>query len=60
VHVRAGHLAVGGQRELELEQLAVRVGRGAQELDALAADGVVNDLSGTGHVVVTSWSGSGE
>ena len=49
VHVGAGHAAVGGQRELELEQLAVRVGGGAEELDALPADGVLDDLSGVGH-----------
>ena len=49
VHVRAGNAAVGGELELELEQLAVGVGGGAQEFDALAGDGVLDDLSCMGH-----------
>ena len=49
VHVRAGHLAVGRELQLELEQRAVGVLRRAQELDALAADRVVDDLSAESH-----------
>ena len=49
VHVRTGDVAVGGQLELELEQLAVGVGSGLEEGDALAADGVVDGLSGVSH-----------
>ena len=50
MHVRAGHTAVGRQGQLELDQLAVGVGGGAVELDALAAHGVLDDLSGVGHL----------
>jgi hypothetical protein len=46
VHVRAGHAAVGRELELELQQLAAGIRGGAEELDLLAADGVLNDLSG--------------
>jgi hypothetical protein len=49
VHMSAWDVAVGGEREVELEQLAVRVGGGAAELEALAADGVVEDESGVSH-----------
>jgi hypothetical protein len=49
VHVSARDAAVGSEVELELEQLAVGVGRRAQELDALTADGVLDDLSGVCH-----------
>ena len=48
VHVRAGHAPVGRELQLELEQRAVGVRGGLQELDALPADGVVDDLSGDG------------
>jgi hypothetical protein len=54
VHVRTGDAPVGSERELELEELAVGVGRGAHELDALAADGVLDDLSRVGHVRLRS------
>jgi hypothetical protein len=49
MHVRPGNLAVGSQLELEFEELAVRVGSGAEEGDALPGDGVVDGLSGVGH-----------
>ena len=49
MHVGARDAAVGRELELELEQLPAGVGRRAQELDALAGDGVVDDLSGAGH-----------
>jgi hypothetical protein len=42
MNVRAGHVAVGREGQLELEQLAGGVGRGLQEGDLLAADGVVD------------------
>ena len=60
VHVRAGHVAVGRQRELELEQLAAGVGGGPEELDRLAGDGVLDDLSGVGHGERPCGSGCGE
>ena len=49
VDVRAGHAAVRGELELELEQLAGRVGGGLDERDALAAHGIVDRLSGESH-----------
>ena len=49
VHVGAGHVAVGRELELELEPLAGRVGGGLQEGDPLAADGVLDGLSGVSH-----------
>jgi hypothetical protein len=45
MHVPARHVAVGREDDVELEQLAVRVGRRAAEVNALAADGVVDDLA---------------
>ena len=49
VHVGPGNAAVGGELELELEQLATGVGGGAQELDPLTADGVRDGLPGVCH-----------
>jgi hypothetical protein len=49
VHVGAGDVAVGGELELDLELLAGGVAGRLQERDALAADGVMDDLSGVSH-----------
>jgi hypothetical protein len=57
VHVRAGHMTVLGQLELELEQPAVGVGSGLEEGDALAADGVLEGLSCEGHVTLLGGPG---
>jgi hypothetical protein len=46
----ARHVALRGQLEVELEQLAVGVRSGLPEGDALAGDRVVEDLSCVCHV----------
>ena len=58
VDVSTGHGAVGGELELDLQQLAVGVGSGLDERDLLAADGVLEGLSCVSHVGV-SWEVSG-
>jgi hypothetical protein len=50
VDMGAGHGAVGGELQLDLEQLAVGVGGGLDEGDLLAADGVLDRLSCVGHL----------
>jgi hypothetical protein len=45
VHVLTRHVAVRGELEIELEQLAAGVSRGPPEGDALAGDRVLEDLS---------------
>jgi hypothetical protein len=42
---------VGGQREVDGEQLAVGIGRGLDELDGLAADRVAENLSSMCHEI---------
>jgi hypothetical protein len=49
VHVHPGHVPVGSQLDVDLEQLAIRVGRRLAEGDALAADGVLDRLSWVCH-----------
>jgi hypothetical protein len=49
VDVEPGDAPLGRQLHVEGEQLAARVGGGAAERDALAAGGVLDDLSGVGH-----------
>jgi hypothetical protein len=58
--VHARDLAVGRELELDLQALAVRVGRGGEERDALAADGVLDDLTCIRHGnPCPSWGGLG-
>jgi hypothetical protein len=45
MHVHTRHVAVGGELDVELQQLAAGVGRRLAEGDPLAADGVLDDLS---------------
>src|SRR3954470_7227992 len=49
VDVRAGHGAVGGELEFDLDQLAVGVRSSLDEGDLLAADGVLEGLSCVSH-----------
>jgi hypothetical protein len=49
MHVHAGHVAVRRERDVELEQLALRVSRRLTKRDPLAADGVLDDLSSVCH-----------
>ena len=57
VNVGPGHVPVGGEREVELQQLAVGVGRGAPEGDPLTADRVVDCLSCVRHLNTPSRGG---
>jgi hypothetical protein len=49
VDVSAGDVPVRRELELELEQLAAGVGRGAEEVDPLAAHGIADGLSCVSH-----------
>src|SRR5215211_1270771 len=59
VHVLAGHVPVGGQLEVDLEQLAARVGRGPAEGDPLATDRVLDDLTCVCHVLLLGRASGG-
>jgi hypothetical protein len=58
VHVHARHRAVGGQLDVDLQILAVRVGRGLAERDLLAAYRVHDGLSCVCHLVAPRRWGS--
>src|SRR6266571_7063947 len=52
------HVAVGGQHQVEGEQLAAGVAGGLVEDESLSADRIVENLSGERHVTcLPAWSG---
>jgi hypothetical protein len=46
VNVRGGDGAVRLDRDLDLDELAFRVGRGAEEANRLAGDGILDRVAG--------------